>query len=239
MKFPSFYFIHIRKTGGTYFSYAMLSNSDFSGEETYRKIVESEDHAVLLRGKRYIGWNVDLARNCKFFYCFSHLPFYNLNLSNRKIIYLTVLRDPIDRIVSHYKMLMAMKDAPVKHPCFETEGEWLGNSFMNFISNIPTSHLMNQLWMFSHNFHIDEGIENISKVDHVYYLSNIDMGLKHLSNKYELNIAPPKKIVRKSEYVFTPSESDLDYLRRKIRPEIEFYNEVKELKPDVCWQTSA
>lgn len=227
---PGFYLVHIRKTGGTFFSHAMLMTAGLDGAEGWRKLVNSKNHAFKHDKKLYIGWDLNYARKKNFFYCFSHTPFWDLNFSNEKI-YISIFRDPVARLISHYKMLMDFAAQNSDHPCMLEEGPWLGKSFGDFLANIPKEHLQRQLFMFSKNFNIDEALHNISKVKYVVFLNNINRGIEKLAADYGLDIPIPAKAVRQSRFALTPTESELQKLNELLGPEIQLYNALKEIYP--------
>ncbi len=59
-------------------------------------------------------------------------------------------------------MLLAYKQSDSFRPDYEVEAQWLGDSFSDFLDNIPKEHLLSQLYMFSDVFSVDDAFDNIT-----------------------------------------------------------------------------
>lgn len=125
-----FFFIHIMKTGGASLDRAM--DKGFSAEESYPAAV---------------GWNQAMAQKT----CVNdlqnlpedrlnqirkfsvHMPFFTSKLVGPDVLTLTMLRDPVARVVSHLKQTKR-----IEHPYFEAMSleeiydiPWLFHSYFN------------------------------------------------------------------------------------------------------------
>lgn len=74
-------------------------------------------------------------------------------------------------------------DNKIPPPCLKIEGKWLGSCFSDFISEIPKEHLLNQLYMFSKDFDVDEAVDNVARCSHFSFTEARSHGLAELSSK--------------------------------------------------------
>ncbi len=97
------------------------------------------------------------------------------------------------------------------------EGAWLGDSLDDFLENIPKNHLMNQLYMFSKNYNIEEAAERIRACSYYFFTENIEQGMTDLSAKSGLKL----ELSHQKKYNFSApvSESQLAHLKEKLAPE--------------------
>lgn len=181
------YHVHIRKTGGTSLNHIFLGVGAVNSENAYNELGHHLPHCCEWNGYRYVGWNQCLIQEGNYFYAFSHLPYWSLSLPP-KTFTLTCFRDPVNRVLSHYWMLRNYVEDSVKHPFLDVEGEWLGDSFDDFLDRIPPEHLKVQLWMFSEKFNIDEAIQRIRNLSYVMFTEQFSDGLKQLEQTLGLSL---------------------------------------------------
>lgn len=196
--------------------------------ENYRQIVRAPNNQIIQDGKKFVGWNVDEINKGGFFYAFSHAPAHVLQLPS-EVFTFTCFRDPVQRIISHYKMLKHLKMTNHNHPCMKEEGPWLGGCLDDFIENIPRNHLYNQIYMFSPKLDIDQAVENISKLDYYLFLERFSEGLAGLSEKLGFNLDPVHLRKAKYQEVFAPSS--LEKLRHKLELEYILLDKIR-LQPE-------
>lgn len=210
------YHYHIRRSGGSSLNFAFLSLGGENGVEVYRELTAAEPHRVVSGGRFFIGWERRLIEEGDYFYAFSHLPKHRLELP-RETFTFTCLRDPVDRVVSHYKLLRRYVDDSIPHPCLKTEGPWLGDGFCHFLSNIPKEHLLNQLYMFSKTFDVSEAFDNITGCSNFSFTENRRAGLAALSAKLGLRI----DLLHANDTSKIPvaTTSELERLREMLEPE--------------------
>lgn len=224
-----FYLVHIRKTGGTSLNHMFLALSGDDPSSLYHTMsanTAAPYHRVVRHNKIYVCWNVDLINRGDYFYGFSHTPVYKLDLSP-KTFTVTCFRDPVKRVISHYAMLMEMREHHRDHPCMAVEGSWLGGSFKDFLKRIPPEHLLNQLYMFSESYNIDEATETVTGLSHRMFSDDFANGVDLLNQKTGLGLAPMH--IRKSKLAPEISESDVATLREALDPEYEFLDRVRRL----------
>jgi hypothetical protein len=202
-----------------------LSLSDRKSERTYHELAGQSSHRLIINGKVFVGWNRQLIEQGYYFYAFSHAPYHALDLP-RKTFTITCLRDPVQRVLSHYKMLLAYRQSGEFRPDYEEEAGWLGNSLGEFLDNIPREHLLRQLYTFSEAFDVDEAFENIVNLSHYFFTEAFSQGIADLAKKTGLALEPIH--IRKSSIQFQPKESDLARLRSVVEPEFELYRRLRQ-----------
>ena len=223
------YLVHIRKTGGTSLNHSFLGLSGEDSATVYKRLAEKPDHRLLCQDKVYVGWNVPYINEGKYYYAFSHTPMHALNLPEKTFV-LTCFRDPVQRVISHYNMLMDYKINEIDHPCMPVEGKWLGNSFDEFLERIPKEHLCNQLYMFSAQYDIHEAIERVKGLSHYDFTERFESGIDGLNKKIGLNLRGIH--IRKSSYKAEIPQRSIDNLREMVNEEYVFLNYIKEMQND-------
>lgn len=218
------YFYHIRKTAGTSLNYAFLDHGVDAPDQIYERLnakgrAQSGDK-VFVRRKYYIEKGL-------YYYGFSHIPYHELRLPSNTFT-ITTFRDPVRRVVSHYKMLRWYDREGIDHPCMEVEGEWLGDSFRDFIEAMPKKHLFRQLYMFSPKYEVKEALENIKQLKFLMFVESMDADLDELQRQIEAELTLRKKKVS----VAAPHIEDniLADLRELLEPEYRLLERVKAAK---------
>lgn len=220
------YFIHIRKTGGTSIKFSFLSQFTDKPGKAYLNICNNR--VAFVGNKCFVG---DYRIPHDFYFAYSHEPFYKVlsKLPDETFIF-TCFRDPVARIISHYKMLKEYEINGIDHPCMKTEGKWLGNNFNDFINRIPKECLQNQLYMFSRNYNIEDALILVSTLDHIMFLENLSTDIKALERKLtkgKPNIKLKYIHTRKTNLRTGISKQTENKLREALNDEYKFLERVK------------
>lgn len=210
------YHVHIRKTGGTSLNAAFWALGGLDPDSFGR-------HRLALRGgKIFLRHDKRRIERGNYFYAHAHIPRWQLDLPPGTFT-ITILRDPLDRLVSHYRMLRWAREdpeAPSVEPFWASlipEMEWLGSSFDEFLQRIPTEHLVRQLYMFSPSLDVDEALERLAGCSAVCRLETLRADLAALSKR--LGFRLEEKHERRSPWkVRIPAES-LERARQALHPE--------------------
>ncbi|MEK6477326.1 sulfotransferase family 2 domain-containing protein [Catalinimonas sp. 4WD22] len=222
---PSVYHYHIRKTAGSSINLAFFDNYvNEDLDEFYQKLTKKYNGRLISNKAIIVGWNDVLINKGKFNYAFSHLPMHQLQLPSH-VFKFTCLRDPVKRVVSHYNMLMYYQENDPAHPVFKGEGAWLGNSFEDFLDNLPVHHLKNQLYMFSDILDSSEAFDNIMKLDHIMFTENFTSDLKKLETKLSLQL--PLLKIKSYGYKADIPKNSLSLLREKLKDEYLLLEKIK------------
>ncbi len=223
---PPIYHHHIRKTGGTSINFAFLSNAAIpTVDDFYQQLANKKNNRLIANERVFVGWNKRLIEGGKYFYAFSHMPAHALHLPKNTFTF-TCLRDPVRRVISHYKMLRYYQENNIAHPCMRVEGMWLGNSLDDFLKNIPKKHLMNQLYMFSKNYNVEEAEERIRACSYYFFTENMEQGIAHLSAR--LNLELPLSHQKKYDIELNINDSQLARLKEKLALEYHLLERLKK-----------
>ncbi len=223
--FQRIYHYHIRKTGGTSLVKMFHALSGREPHDVYQQLIDAKPRRIVVNDYVFSGWERPLIEQGNYFYAFSHLPMHRLKLP-KKTFTLTCFRDPVRRVISHYRMLLDIQASPgPKHPCFKNEGPWLGDSFEDFLDRVPREHLCNQLFMFSKGFEISEALDHVSRLSQVMFLEEFERGIGELNRKTKLVLTTQHQ--RKSGSRFEPSARSLDRLRELLADEYAFLTKLR------------
>ena len=226
-KYKRIYFYHIRKCGGTSINRMFLSVGGESSTEVQGRINKSYINRTITANYVLVGPNKMLIDRGAYFYAYSHWPMHELDLPKNTFTF-TCLRDPIERIISHYRMIMDYKIFGKYSGGMESESKWFDREFGDFIENIPREHLLNQIYMFSRNFDQDEAFENIQNCSHFFLLEQFSQGIAELADRTALSLAPIH--IRKSEYDEAIPATEMERLHDMLLPEIQLYDRLKKAK---------
>jgi hypothetical protein len=213
------YLYHIRKTAGTALNHCFFS---LSGEEPaafYRRLTTSGGDFAIAGDKIFVIWNKELIERGYFHYAASHYPMHEISLPPGTFT-ITCLRDPVDRMISLYRMYLdlAARDPDDVPPWFLRERHWMGDSFSDFLARLPREMIQQQLYMFSRSFDIDEAIARVASCSHIMVMEEFARGLAQLNTKLDLRLPNVTK-VRKSAAAFEPTTAELETLRRMVAAE--------------------
>ncbi len=220
--FARVYHYHIRKTGGTSLNYAFFRLSGDDPKQLYARI--NEHGAVTSGGIRYVGWRRPLIAAGNWDYGFAHAAFHNVGMPDDTYTF-TVLRDPAARVLSHYKMLLHMRDHEPNHPGYIKEASWIDGGFDGFLERMDRRELLRQVFMFSREMNVDEALQNLGWVDRVLLLDdNFEDDLEALRGDISLDLQYIHERAAKAE--FQPSDDQHARLRELLEPEYRLYDEM-------------
>jgi hypothetical protein len=168
-----------------------------------------------------VGWNTVAINRGSFFYAFSHEPLHRLTLDDSTFIF-CFLRDPVQRVISHYNMLQDLIDEGVTHPALAQEKEFAFGDFDHFLDNIPREHLQAQLFNFSSSYNVDEAIYLLrSNINYVCDFREPEKELlPFLSSEFGLNV--DYRQLRSSKTKFKPTSNQYARLKSMVSGEAEF-----------------
>jgi hypothetical protein len=214
--FRRIYFIHIRKTAGTSLNHAFIGLSGSNPGDFHEEIMASGRGWGERNRYVYVCHNNFLIEEGNYFYGHSHTPFHQLRLKDGTFT-VTCLRDPVRRVVSHYRNLAHYKKHNSGPATMKLEGAWVGDSLSDFIQRVPREHLLRQLYMFSPTFNVDQAVENINSLDSVMYTESFDQCLKKLGDRLGFSLASYRS---KGGYdQVDVHQEELERLRELLEPE--------------------
>jgi hypothetical protein len=117
-----------------------------------------------------------------YFFGWSHMAGHRLRLPSRTFT-IALLRDPVGRVLSYYRYLIAgdAADAGMAWRVQDDERALAGESFSDFLKNIPDELLLNQLYMFSPRFDVSEAAERILECSAIMMTETYDRDLRDLT----------------------------------------------------------
>ena len=219
------YFYHIRKTGGTSIALMFLALSGNPAEQVRNELLDAQPDPLIKGDYVYAGWQKPTIEAGNYSFAFSHIPMHELALPKNTFTF-TCFRDPVKRVVSHYRMLLDISQQDPKHPCFAKEGPWLGNSFDDFLRRIPRHHLQNQLYTFSKNYCPLEACDNIKSLDFYTKLEELDNGIERLSQLVNQKLVVTHSYLSKAK--FQPTEASLARLREMLDDEYQLLEHLQK-----------
>jgi hypothetical protein len=144
----------------------------------------------------------------------------------------TVLRDPLERLVSLYSDLAAFAATGVrrpddlfyrslKHEAAMTQGGWLG-----FLDVAPRDLLLNQVAMFSPSLDPGAAAARAMACQAVLTTERLDVGLQQMGRALGLTLRPRHE--RVSGSVAAIDQDGLERARELLAPEYEFIARVEQ-----------
>jgi hypothetical protein len=218
--FRRLYHYHIRKTGGTSLNHMFLSLGGRPGQEVYAETCQEPYRPVVVSDKIFLGWNQTLIERGDYFYAYSHMPAHRLKLPP-KTFTVTCLRDPVARVVSLYTMIKGYRNEPVLDRRRQEQVQWLGSTFEDFVANLPKRELLNQIYMFSETFDLNEAFDTISSCAYCFFTEESVKGVEDLETKLRLGLKPLH--IRRSQTHYEIEPAELERLRARLEPEYQLY----------------
>lgn len=212
------YCYHVRKTGGTSLHRSFMALGGEDPAEVHHRVASSRGNRAVSNGLTFVAHTGELLTRGHYFYGWSHIPAHELRLPEHTFT-VSVLRDPVARVCSHYQMLLhgTVGTYPFQHS--PEEGSLVGRGFADFLASMPREELLRQLYMFSKTFDVDEAVEFLQGCGHVFTTERYETGLGELANRLELPLTMRRERVS-AKQVEIPGE-DRERLRALLEPEYE------------------
>jgi hypothetical protein len=210
------YCYHVRKTGGTTFAHAFLT---LGGEEPGKveRRMKNPPFCTASGPYRFAYQDPPLLRRGYFFFGYGHKPAETLRLPGQTFT-VTILRDPVDRVVSLYRYLADPRaDEGHTFHSLDYEREWARDGFGRFLDQVSRRQLLNQLNMFSQSGSVPEAAGRILACDRVLTTEKLDDGLDELGSFLGLPLRAQR--LRQSLFQYQPTDSEKARLRELLDPE--------------------
>lgn len=214
------FLFHVRKTAGTSLVRSFLA---LGGEDP--GAVEHRISSSLLSRTRSGQYVVTCGRGTlqqgDYFFGWSHMAGHRLRLPSQTFT-IALLRDPVARVLSYYRYLVA-GDAAQGDMAWRVQNDeraLAGESLSDFLSNIPDELLLNQLYMFSPRFDVSEAAERILECSAILMTETYERDLRNLAST--LGLALKHRRERITALMKAPvEEKQLDALRDRLAAEYE------------------
>ena len=228
------YLFHVRKTAGTslHRSFCALGGED-------PDVVEHRIRGSLLSRTRSGQYLFTCGRGtlCQgdYFFGWSHMAGHRLRLPSRTFT-ITILRDPVARVLSYYRYLVAGDAAQgdMNWRVQDDERALAGDSFSDFLGNVPDELLLNQLYMFSPRFDVCEATDKILECSAVMMTETYERDLRDLALTLGLPLEYRRDRVTAATSAPVP-EKQLKALRDRLAAEYELLEKLEasgRLRPD-------
>ena len=229
--FDRVYLHHVRKTAGTSLVRSFLA---LGGEDP--RVVEQRIAASVLSrtqsGAFGFATGVGALRQGAFYFGWSHAPSHKVRLPSRTFR-IALLRDPVERVLSYYRYLVA-GDQPIERgwTVQAPERNLAGSSFAEFLNRVPDQLLLNQLYMFSASYDVDEAVGDLLGCQELVLTESFGADVQRLSSALGLSLGiREERITDHVSVVATPS--DLLQLRERLDPEYQMIERTRRLRPEV------
>jgi hypothetical protein len=224
-EYKRIYLYHVRKTAGTAISFAFmrLSGDPHIIERRLSQFTFAQNH-----GYRYVV-SASLIRQGRYFFGYSHHPAYVVDPPASGTFKFTVLRNPVERVVSEYRYLAnETADYGLKRGARAEERYWGREGFEKFLDTVPRHFITNQLYMFSKSGSVDEAVARLSGLDLVLQTEQLDRDLGRLEDALQLRLSLSRE--RVSVVDFEPTEAQRSRLEDLLQPEFEILRQINNAK---------
>ncbi len=207
---------HIRKTAGTSLHFSFLALGGEDPAAVHRRIAASELHRTISGDYAFTAHNRRVLEQGAYLYGWSHLPAHRISLRPRTFT-VTILRDPCDRVVSHYNYVREGDQPGMAFAVTKAERALAREGFSAFLEALPKKDLFRQLFTFSPSFSVDEAAERIAACSCVMFTETYQSGLAALAKRLELPLASRRDRATKARDPI--SNADRHRLREILEPE--------------------
>jgi len=223
--FKRVYHHHVRKTGGTSLNRAFLG---LGGEDPARVHwrMRGALHATRSNGLVFVAHDTPLLERGDYTYGWHHAPAWSLTLPPGTFT-VTVLRDPISRVLSLFRYLLdpdADKDQPFR--AGKEERLRAAQGFESFVRATPAEDLLNQIYMFSARLNPDEAADGVRRCSAWFMTEHLNRGIDDLNKRLRVDLA--HRWDRRSRPDDRLRDEYADLLRSVLAPEYEFLRLLRE-----------
>lgn len=163
----------------------------------------------------------------RYFFAFSHNPAHRIALPPRTFT-VTVLRDPMTRVVSYYRYLREGDTGDAAFRVRERERSMARDGFDAFLERVPKEHLLRQLFTFSASYDVAEAVSAIRCCSAVIRCEDYDAGMRALVARTHLALGLRRdRVTQHSEEILT--EHSHMYLREMLAPEYDLLAGVEDV----------
>ena len=229
-KYRRIYHYHIRKTAGTSLDAAFWNLADVKLLEFGKRSQICKNGMIIVRGMK------NKIQDGHYFYASSHIPAHALKLPEYTFT-ITLLRNPLDRLLSYYRYLLWATNDPLAHNQepflseLQPETPCAKGSFADFLDQVDKDNLLSQLYMFSRSYDVCEAKDRILACSAVGFTENFDQSLRQISQRLNLPLKVQQE--RRFEYQISPSLAELRRARELLEPEFRLVREVREVRQNL------
>lgn len=217
------YHYHVRKTAGTSLNAAFWALAGLDREQVDRIQRHRFEHngMVFLRNDRKHLEDGD------WHYANGHARAVSIVLPPRTFT-VTVLRDPLERLVSGYQYFHYLHRSGLRDGTTEVERERAAGSFGDYLDALPPPARTLQVRMFSTRLSVDEAVVRAAAVDAVLFTDDFAAGVGRLGQTLGLEL--PVLHERQFPKLVQIPDAELARATEMLRPEQEFVDELRALR---------
>jgi hypothetical protein len=215
---------HIRKTAGTSLHFSFLGLGDEDPALVQRRIDASALHRTISGQYAFVAHQRRLLEQGRYFYGWSHLPAHRISLPRRTFT-VTILRDPVDRVVSLFSYLLEGDEPGMAFAAPRAERALAEKGFSTFLAELPRKELLRQLFMFSRSFSVAEATDGIARCSCVLFTEHYESGLTALAQRLCLPLSLRR--ARATRTRVSLPDTELEHLRELLEPEYELIRQLE------------
>jgi hypothetical protein len=209
---------HIRKTAGTSLHSAFLALGGEDPLEVKRRMERSVLRRTISGTYTFVAHRQAQFPAGQYFYAWSHLPAHRVELPPQTFT-VTVLRDPVRRVVSLFRYLQAGDEPDMAFAVTEGEREMATDGFEAFLDRLPRRELLRQLFTFSRHLDVAEAAAGVEACSYVFMTDAYDTGLAGLAGRLDLPLASRRDRVSRGSGPAPEERAHLERLREMLEPE--------------------
>ena len=218
----SIYFMHIPKCGGTTIDHIFVKLFSILKNYNFKRFKYSDE----IKKDKLLVNEIDYSKN---HFISGHLDYdFCNNLNN--IYKCSIIRDPISRVISHYKfMVFKAKSTPEKYT-FEM---FINDEIRRNRDNLITRHFAGLLNEKKQLLDKDsqQAIKNIKEFDCIYTLENWNEFLSEILSTFGFpSILYSRFQQHKYNFSFSPKEEDINLINKYYNYDFLIYSKISELK---------
>jgi hypothetical protein len=219
---------HIRKTGGTSLHSSFIALGGEDPVEVQRRMHDSLLLRTISGGYVFAAERLSVLSEGSYFYAWSHRPAHEVRLPPNTFT-VTVLRDPVTRVLSLFNYLVAGDDPTMPFQAPASERELAAHGLSSFLDRLPKRFLLRQLFTFSPAFDVAEAADRILTCSFSFHTESFDAGLAQLGERLTLPLRPRRD--RASPRVAPPPSADeLERLGEMLEPEYSLLQRLERIR---------
>jgi hypothetical protein len=220
------YLHHVRKTGGTSLVRSFLGLGGEDPLAVERRIADSYFSRTQSNGLVFVSGHKELVNRGHYFFAFSHNPAHEIHLPDRTFT-ITVLRDPLQRVLSYYKYLKAGDGPDIAIRVGERERQMAADGLDSFLKRVPKQQFLRQLYTFSPTYDVGEAEAAIRRCSVVISSERHSDGVQSLATKLDLKLNPRRdRVTRHSDDPMDPPT--MSRIRELLEPEYELLHLLRD-----------